>query len=41
MNVIATFTAFVSALVVALVIGAVAVARTASGWTRIVFPVRT
>lgn len=40
MNVVGTFTAFVSALIVAVVIGAVAVAKTASGWTRIVFPVR-
>mgnify|MGYP000973333021 CR=1 FL=1 len=40
MNVIGTFAAFVSALIVAVVIGAVAVARTASGWTRIVFPMK-
>lgn len=39
-NVIGIFTAFVSALIIAAMIGAVAVAKTASGWTRIVFPIR-
>lgn len=40
MNVIGIFAAFVSALIVAVVIGAAAVARMASGWTRIVFPIK-
>lgn len=40
MNAVGTFTAFVSALIVAVVVGAIAVAKTASGWTRIVFPAR-